>query len=169
MKATTARASGSQQQAVQPVQPLRAIAAFEAVKGLLALAAGLGWLALMHRDLHALAAALIGHIGLNPGGHYAALLLHNIDHLHQGSLSWQMLALAGYVAVRWLEAYGLWYQRRWGKWLGALSGALYVPFELQHFFHRPSLATAGVIALNLALVAYLGRQLWLQRARARSG
>ena len=55
-----------------------------------------------------------------------------------------LLAATAYVLVRFTEAYGLWKDRWWGEWLGALSGALYIPFELWHFAHHPSLASAAV-------------------------
>jgi uncharacterized membrane protein (DUF2068 family) len=142
---------------------LRTIAVFEAVKGVLALAAGMGLLSLVHHDLHRLVAAFIGHIGLDPGAHYPAALLHEID-LQQGGVSRSLiLAVSGYVCIRLFEAYGLWHARPWGEWLSALSGALYVPFEMQHLLHRPSFVTAAVIAFNIALVGYLARRLWHHR------
>ena len=142
---------------------LRAIAAFEAFKGVVSLAASLGLLSLLHRDLHQIAVALIGHIGLDPGSHYPAIVLHDIDQLHDANLRSLMLAAAGYVLVRFLEAYGLWNGRTWGEWLGALSGALYVPFEVRHLLHRPTLAAAAVVTTNVALVGYLAWQLWRKR------
>lgn len=66
-----------------------------------------------------------------------------------------LLMAAGYVALRFTEAYGLWHARPWGERLGALSGALYVPFELRHLLHRPSALAAAVLAANLAVVAFL--------------
>jgi uncharacterized membrane protein (DUF2068 family) len=144
-------------------QALRAIAAFEALKGLAALAASLGFLSLLHHDLHHLAASLIGHIGLQPGDHYPAMVLTDIDQLRHASLAPLLLAAAAYVLVRFAEAYGLWKDRWWGEWLGALSGALYIPFELWHFAHRPSLATAAVALANIAVVGFLGQQLWRRR------
>jgi uncharacterized membrane protein (DUF2068 family) len=148
-------------------QALRAIAAFEAVKGAVALAAGLGLLSLLHHDLHAMAASLIGRIGLDPGAHYPTLVLQHIDQLHSAGAPSLMLVIGGYVLVRFSEAWGLWRQRRWGAWLGALSGALYVPFELRHFAHRPSVTTALVIAVNVAVVAYLGWRLRRQSTSKR--
>ncbi|HYA65189.1 MAG TPA: DUF2127 domain-containing protein, partial [Burkholderiaceae bacterium] len=53
---------------------LRTIALFEALKGLAALAASLGFFGLLHRDLHPFAEALISHFGLQPGDHYPSLL-----------------------------------------------------------------------------------------------
>ncbi len=148
-------------------QALRAIAAFEAFKGVLALAASLGFLSLLHKDLHQIAASLIGHIGLDPGGHYPALLLNNIDRLLGADLRTLLLAAFFYVLVRFAEAFGLWHERRWGEWLGALSGALYIPFELRHFVHQPSAITALVMAANIGVVAFLAWQ--LQRRKGHPG
>ncbi|HET7525320.1 MAG TPA: DUF2127 domain-containing protein [Burkholderiaceae bacterium] len=149
--------SGAQRRA------LRAIAAFEAIKGAVALAAGLGFLSLLHHDLHRLAASLIGHIGLDPGARYPAIALHDVDQLLGVNHRALMLAITGYVLVRWWEAFGLWNGRAWGEWLGAMSGALYVPFEMRHMVHHPTLATAVVMAANVAVVSFLSWQLWRRR------
>jgi uncharacterized membrane protein (DUF2068 family) len=45
-------------------------------------------------------------------------------------------------------------------WLGALSGAVYVPFEIQHCIHRPSAVAATVIVVNIAVAVFLFWQLW---------
>jgi uncharacterized membrane protein (DUF2068 family) len=138
---------------------LRTIAVLEAAKGAAALAASLGFFSLLHHDLHPLAVALISHFGLNPGDHYPAIVLHYADLLADQNLRNLVLLAAGYVVLRFAEAYGLWRQQRWGEWLGALSGALYVPFELRHLLHSPSLASVLVLAANVLVVAYLALQL----------
>jgi uncharacterized membrane protein (DUF2068 family) len=145
---------------------LRTIAVFEAIKGAAALAASLGLLSMVRHDLHQLAAALIGHFGLKPGDHYPSVILHYADVLADANLRSLVLLAAGYVFLRFCEAYGLWYQRIWGQWLGALSGALYVPFELRHLMHRPTVASAVVLAINVLVVGYLALQLWYERRGA---
>ncbi|WP_085316616.1 DUF2127 domain-containing protein [Derxia lacustris] len=145
---------------------LRSIAAFEALKGLLALAAGLGLLGLLHRDLHALALALIGHLGLDPDARLPALLLHDADALRAANPRALMQLVLGYVLLRGFEAWGLWQGRAWGELLGALSGALYLPFELAHLLHRVTPLGLGVIALNLAVLLLLGWRLWRRRGRS---
>jgi uncharacterized membrane protein (DUF2068 family) len=60
-------------------------------------------------------------------------------------------------------SYGLWHERGWGEWLGALSGALYVPFELRHLIHQPTVATALVIAADVVVVGFLAWQIWGRR------
>lgn len=146
-------------QAVGPSPVLRAIAGFEALKGVVALAAVLGFLSLLHQDLHRIAASLIGHVGLDPGAHYPAILLKDIDQFLSADRRTLLLTVSAYVIVRFLEAYGLWNERRWGEWLAALSGGLYVPFEVRHLIHSLSIATAAVVVVNMAVVGYLAWQL----------
>ena len=148
---------------------LRTIAVFEAVKGVLALVASVGLLSLLHRDLHHLATTLIGHIGLDPGGRYPGLLMHYADVLQDANLRSLMWIAGAYVAVRLTESWGLWFGRRWGEWLGALSGAIYLPFEWRHLIHKPGLGSAAVLLLNLAVVAFLAWELWTERGPPQSG
>ncbi|HUN92933.1 MAG TPA: DUF2127 domain-containing protein [Burkholderiaceae bacterium] len=139
---------------------MRTIAIFEAAKGIGALAASLGFLSLLHHDLHRIAVDLISHFGLDPGAHYPAILVRYADVLANANVRQLVLLASGYVAIRLAEAHGLWHQRRWGEWLGALSGALYVPFEVRHLLHRPTALSAGVLLFNVAVVAFLAFQLW---------
>lgn len=145
---------------------LRAIAIFEAFKGVGALAASIGLLSLLHHDLHHLVVELIGHFGLDPGGHYPSIVIHYADVVANTSLRSLLLLAVGYVTVRLAEAYGLWYERTWGEWLGALSGGLYVPFEFRHLQHHPNWTNAAVLGFNVLVVAYLGWQLWSRRGDA---
>jgi uncharacterized membrane protein (DUF2068 family) len=148
---------------------LRAIAIFEAVKGTAALFAGLGLLGLLHHDLHHWAQMLISHFGLDPGQRYPSVLLHYADLLQDANRRSLALLLAAYVAVRFAEAYGLWFALTWGEWLAALAGAIYVPFEVRHLLHKPSLLGATVLLFNLLMVAFLVWELWKkQRAKSRS-
>ena len=143
---------------------LRIIAAFEAIKGIAALAGIAGILDLMHHDVRHLAIELIGHFHLNPDAHYSSVLLHYADLLPGIDLRSLMLLATGYIATRFLESYGLWNDHAWGEWLGTLSGALYVPFELTHLIHRPSAITAMVMAFNIFLVCFLAVRLWRRQA-----
>ncbi|MFD1836792.1 DUF2127 domain-containing protein [Paracidovorax cattleyae] len=147
---------------------LRTIATLEAVKGVVALMAGLGLLGLLHHDLHHAAVSLIGHVGLNPGERYPEMLLSRLDLLAQQDFQWLILAVAAYAALRFAEAWGLWKGRAWGEALGALSGGLYIPFEVWHWLHRPSLAATVVIAFNAAVVGYLAWRLRRRPAEAAS-
>jgi uncharacterized membrane protein (DUF2068 family) len=134
---------------------LRAIAMFEAIKGCAAAAALLGVLDLARHDVRHLAIELIGRFGLHADDRYPSLLLHYAELLPDANLRALTLLGIGYIALRFIEAYGLWRDRSWGELFGALSGALYIPFEVRHLMHRPSLISFAVFALNVSLVIYL--------------
>ncbi|MFA6179763.1 MAG: DUF2127 domain-containing protein, partial [Candidatus Methylopumilus sp.] len=95
----------------------------------------------------------------NPAHTYPKILLalsHNITEP-------RLLALASgalfYVALRWIEAYGLWYGRKWASLLGIISAGLYVPLELAEMVSHPSWLNTGLLVINLAIVAVLWRNL----------
>jgi uncharacterized membrane protein (DUF2068 family) len=142
---------------------LRAIAVFEAIKGIAALAAIIGVFDLMHRDVRHLAMEMIGRFGLDPDARYPSLLLHYADLLPGANVRSLVLLALGYILVRLLEAYGLWNDRAWAEWLGALSGGLYIPFEIGHLMHRPSVISAVVLVGNVFVVSFLVFQLWGRR------
>ncbi len=62
-----------------------------------------------------------------------------------------------------LRGYGLWNDLAWGEWLGALSGGLYIPFEVGHLIHRPSVIIGVVLAVNVFMFIFLAIQLWSRR------
>lgn len=143
---------------------LRAIALFEAAKGLAALAAVIGLLdVLRYYNLHHLALALLWRFHLNPQTHYPALLLHYADLLSVINVRTLAPLAIGYISLRLLESYGLWKEKTWAEWLGALSGALYLPLEAGHLMHRTSLINGAVLLANLAVVGFLALQLWQRR------
>ena len=149
--------------AVAKRRTLRAIAIFEAVKGLAAFAAIIGVIDLMHHDVRHLAIELIGRFGQNPHAHYPSIILHYADLLPGADIRSLVVLAALYISVRLLEAYGLWNDMAWGEWLGALSGAIYIPLEISHLFLRLSVISAAVLAGNVIVVGFLLFQLWRRR------
>ena len=148
---------------------LHVIAFFEATKGLAACAGLIGVLDLLHQDVRAVVMALIGRFGLDPEAHYPSLLLHYAELLPNADVHMLVALGLAYIALRFLEAAGLWLNKAWGEYLGALSGGVYVPFELIHLVHEPSLLNLTVVLVNVGVVGYLTYSLWqrhLQRAQA---
>lgn len=77
-------------------------------------------------------------------------------------------AALAYSSLRMVEAYGLWQGRAWAEALAAASGAVYLPFELAELLRRPGLLSAGLLAVNLAIVAFMVYSLKRRRAGRRS-
>jgi uncharacterized membrane protein (DUF2068 family) len=144
-------------------EALRAVALFEALKGAVVLLAGTGLLALLHRDVHALAASLVAHTHLNPASRYPAVFLDLANRLTDPHLQRLALGAFAYALLRFVEAYGLLRQRAWAEALAAFSGAVYVPFELQELARRPSWLAAALLLLNLLVVGLMLRALALRR------
>ena len=143
-----------------PRSALRAIAIFEAVKGLAALAGLIGVLDLLHRDVRGVVLTLIGRFGLDPDAHYPSLLLHYADLLPNTDVHMLVMLVSAYIALRFIEATGLWLHQAWGEYLGALSGGIYIPFEVVHFIDEPTWMNAFIVALNAVIVGYLAYALW---------
>jgi uncharacterized membrane protein (DUF2068 family) len=150
--------------APRPPLGLRTIAALEIAKGLLAIAAACGLLSLRHTDLHAVADAFLFRHHINPETHYRRLFIESVAQATNHHVA-EIAGLAiAYGLIRLVEGYGLWQGKHWAEWFAVVSAALYLPLELDHFAHHPSLFKVGVILLNLILVLYLGKLLVQQRA-----
>jgi uncharacterized membrane protein (DUF2068 family) len=134
---------------------LRTVAAFEAAKGVLVLALGLGLLRFVHRNLDDLADQIIRFLHASPGGHLSNLFIKAASHANDKSL-W---ALAGaamvYAIVRFAEAYGLWNDREWAEWFALLSGAMYLPWEMYSLMRHPLPVKWAILLANLAIVLYM--------------
>lgn len=122
------------------------------------LIAGFGLLSFLGRDNEEFAQQIIRHLQLNPAKHYPQIFITAMSRLNDAHL----LALAGFAAiyaiVRFVEAYGLWFERRWAEWLAALSGGIYIPIEVYELMHRVTWIRAGALVVNLIIVAYM---VWL--------
>lgn len=134
---------------------MRTVALFEAAKGVLVLIAGLGLLTLINRDVQAVAERIVRLSHLNPASHYPRIFVDAAAHVTNKKLWFLAAAAAAYAIVRCVEAYGLWYERRWAEWFALLAGGLYVPIEVYELFHHATWVKAAVLTLNLGIVAYM--------------
>ena len=99
------------------------------------------------------AVLLLGRAHLGWRGRHAARLLY----IGSG------LLLLAYAGLRFTEALGLWHNKRWAKYLGATSGAIYIPFEIDHLLHQPNLGSIAILGVNIYIVVYLVMHLSLEK------
>ncbi|MDD3609569.1 MAG: DUF2127 domain-containing protein [Halothiobacillaceae bacterium] len=142
---------------------LRAIALTEMAKGVVVLLAGFGLLALIHSHAQLHAETLVRHFHLNPAHETPRIFLHLMEGATDPRHAWLAFAALAYALLRLAEGFGLWFDRRWAEWLGALSGGIYLPIELYELFQGVSALKLSILAVNLIVVSYLGRRLWLKR------
>ncbi|WP_017761674.1 DUF2127 domain-containing protein [Pseudacidovorax intermedius] len=148
---------------------IRLVALIEAFKGVLAVAAASGLLLLLHKDLRTVAEHLVHHLHLNPAAHEPQVFIDFAAHLQDGRLALLSAGAAAYALVRFTEAYGLFRERAWAEWLGALSGAIYLPFEVLALVRHMHWLDVVTLAANLTVVGLMVRALWLRRRAAAPG
>lgn len=147
---------------------LRAVAVFEAVKSIAILVVGFGLLSLINRDVAKSAESLIRHLHLNPANRYPHIFIETARHLTNVQL-WLFASLAFFDSlVRLVVAYGLWHNRKWGKWLGVVTAGIYIPLEIYEIFaHLTGLKLLTFIT-NIAIVVYLGLDLYWSKNERRA-
>ena len=138
-----------------------------ALWGLVVLMAASGLLSLIHKDVHAVAAKFIQHLHLNPASHYPQIFLDATSNLHDSRLVLLAIGAGLYAFLRFLEAYGLYAEKAWAEVLAAVSGAIYVPFELAKLLRRPTWHSTLFLAINLLVVALMVWALLQRRKHAR--
>ena len=106
-------------------------------------------------DLRHLAVELVGRLHLNAGKRYPNVFSRILEDTSNAQLWLIGCLVVVYALVRFVEAYGLWRARRWAEWLAALSGAVYVPFELYELSRGVSWIKLAALAANLAVVAFM--------------
>jgi len=138
---------------------LKGIALFEAAKGALVILAGVGLMALLHRDAQAIAEAIITRIHVNPASRYPTIFLSLLANPTDGRL-WAIGGSAAvYALMRFAEAYGLWRGLAWGNWIGVWSGGIYIPVEIYEAVRHPTWLHVGLAAANALVVVYLVQSL----------
>ena len=146
---------------------LRTVALIEATKGALVLLAGFGLLSLIHHDIQRFAERLIAHGHLNPAAHFPRIFEEVATQLTDSRL---LLIAAGagvYSLARFIEAYGLWYGRRWAEWFAALSAGIYIPFELFALYERITWLRLGMLMLNVMIVTMMLYGMFRARGKVR--
>jgi uncharacterized membrane protein (DUF2068 family) len=134
---------------------VRAVALFEAAKGTLVLLTGFGALSLIHHDVQRIAEQLVGHLHLNPAKHYPRIFIDTAANLTDTRL-WRLAILAAtYGLIRFVEAYGLWLGRRWAEWFAAVSGGIYIPFEIYELLQRVTWLAIGALVVNVLIVVLM--------------
>ena len=153
----------------KPTLGLRLIAVFEALKGFIGLALGIGLHLLAGQHQHPLIRWIVEYFHLEDSAHAPHFIVEMLAHPEQFPLVLWTLLAAGYATLRFVEAYGLWLARRWGEWLALVSAGLYIPFEIYAIVLGATWLKVSLLVLNVAFVIYLSIVLVMtRRKRARA-
>ncbi len=136
---------------------LRVVAIFEAIKGASALLFVFGLIVWVRED-HSpnQLGAVFAWLHLDPAGTLAHRVMSAVEVLAAPTPMAVLAVTLVYAAARLVEAWGLWRSRPWAQWLAIASSAAFVPIELEEVMKHPSsLWTVLVLAINLAVIAWL--------------
>ena len=125
---------------------LHVIAIVEAAKGALAVLAASGLELIGPAPLLHWVHLLIVRFQLDPD-HGAMAWLANAISPH--SVHFAAAAVFFYGALHLLEAWGLWRAQSWASWLGCLTAAGYLPFDVYALLRHPGWISCAVVAINL--------------------
>lgn len=139
---------------------LHLIALLEAGKGLLAVLAATGLELMGPAPLRAGVDKLIVRFSLDPDHGALPSLLTMIN---PGAVHLAAAGMLAYGVLHIVEAWGLWRARAWASMLGCVSAAIYLPFDVYAIVRHPGWAAWAVLAINLAVVGILARDLIRRR------
>jgi uncharacterized membrane protein (DUF2068 family) len=145
---------------------LRLLSLFEAGKGLLVLLVGAGLLALIHKNIQQEALEIVKIFHLNPARHYPEIFINTLANLNDVHLWFLSVSAVLYSLIRFIEAYGLWYNRLWAIWFAVASSALFLPMEVYELIENHTVVRIVIFLINMILVFYLFR---LSRDRTSKG
>lgn len=134
---------------------LRVIAAFKLLKALALIAAGVGALKLLHKDVAAIAEHWINMFQVDPHNHFIDLLLTKLSNVDDRRLKELSIGTFIYAGIFLVEGVGLALQKRWAEYFTIITTGSLLPIEIYEFVRRVNLGRCLVLGINLAVVAYL--------------
>ena len=140
---------------------LRIIAVWEAVKGALVIVAAAVALKFLRLDADHTIDVIIDHLHLDPAGHTSRILNQAAEHLSDTRPALIAAGAIAYALIRFVEAYGLWFQKRWGWLLGIASAGLYLPIEIVDIVRHLTWTNVALFAINVLVIILL----WRNRTR----
>src|SRR6516225_6512800 len=140
------------------------IAIFKILKGLGLLAVGVGALHFLHRDLAAEIAHWVDLVRIDPHNHYLHWILEKLAKVDAKKLRELSVGTFFYSALFLCEGTGLALRKRWAAYMTIISTSSLMPIEVLEICRRPTAARMFLLLVNVAVVAYLVRE--MRRTRA---
>ena len=138
---------------------LRLIATFKLLKGFALLAAGLGMLKLLHKDVAAEVEHWINVFQVDSQNHFIHLLLEKVSKLDDRRLKALSAGTFVYSTIFFVEGIGLALRKRWAEYFTIIVTSSLLPLEVYELAKHAGVGKVFALVINLAVVAYLVREL----------
>jgi uncharacterized membrane protein (DUF2068 family) len=138
---------------------LMLIAVFKLLKGLVLLAVAIGALRLLHRDLAGVVDHWVNAFRVDPHNRYIHWLLAKLPMIDDRKLKELSVGTFIYSAVFLTEGIGLALHKRWAEYFTIITTSSFLPLEVYELIHHATIAKGVALAINVAVVIYLVREL----------
>ena len=144
------------------------LAAYKLAFGVALCAVAFELVELLDEDLAAVAYEWILRLHADPHNPLVVAIMGRAGQVDRASLEEYAVVSGFFGNVHLIEGIGLWLQKYWAEYVCLLSTALFLPLEVFEALEEPHVATVGMLAFNVAVVAYfawrLGLAQWIRRA-----
>src|SRR6202051_2687162 len=134
---------------------IRLIAFFKLLKAALLIAAGMGALHLLHKDMASVLEHWVKMLGLDPGNRYVERALQKFGDLTPNKIKGLGVVSFVYAGLFLTEGIGLWLVKRWAEWFSVIIITSLIPVEVYEIYRHPSPIKILVVIVNIAVVGYL--------------
>ncbi|GAC1429860.1 MAG: DUF2127 domain-containing protein [Terriglobales bacterium] len=134
---------------------LRLIAVFKLFKAALLIVVAISALKLIHKDVGDVAERWAEALRLDSGNRFIDAAIQKASNLTPQHIKALSLGSMIYAALFLTEGLGLWFQKRWAEWLTVIITSSLLPIEIYEIFRRETPMKFVVLAINIAIVAYL--------------
>jgi uncharacterized membrane protein (DUF2068 family) len=131
------------------------IALFKLVKGLLLLAVGVGAVKLLHRDIAQTISDWVDFLRVDPDNRFIHGILTRLLRLSPAQLKAASVGTFIYAGLLLTEGIGLLLRKRWAEYFTIVTTAGLIPLELYELAKHITAAKVAILAINIAIVAYL--------------
>lgn len=135
------------------------IAAERSLRAVLLLAVGIVLLTHPHTDWGSKITDLAHHVGFDPSSNGIHKLIDKVRGISSRRYEVFGAVALAYAVLEGAEGYGLWRRRRWGEYLTVVATSLLFIPEVYELTHKISVLKILALVVNIAVVAYLVRQL----------
>lgn len=133
----------------------RLIAIYEATKGVAVFFFGIGLLYFLNHEAQKVVLNIVTYLHISPTRHLIQLLLNSSGILTPNKIYILEGTALIYSGLRFLEAYGLWFQKNWGRLLAIISTGIYLPFEIYEWVVGTTLLKIIITSVNIFLFVVL--------------
>ena len=131
------------------------IALFKLLKGILLIAAGIGALKLLHKDVFETVSHWVDILRVDPDNRFIHGLISRVLSISPKQLQAASVGTFVYAALLLTEGTGLLLRKRWAEYFTIITTAGLIPLEVYEIVRRVTAAKIAVLIINVAIVVYL--------------